>query len=118
MIVAPSLVVAASRLLRLAPGRVWEALRRELPGEETEAREGALLRFRHTGTHGWLPFGSVEGEYRLEPTQEGTRLTYTLSAAGIPARLEEFLRRRLEGYVDASLTSRSIALMAAARAAA
>lgn len=115
---APPLVVAASRMLRLTPARVWEALRRELPGEETESREDALLRFRHTGTQGWLPFGSVEGEYRLEPAQGGTLLTYTLKAAGIPARLEDFLRRRLEGYVDASLTSRSIALTAAARAAA
>lgn len=110
-----TLVVAASRMLRSAPARVWDALRRELPGEETHAEEGAVLRFRHTGTRGWLPFGAVDGEYRLEPSPSGTRLTYTLRAAGIPERMQGVLRRRLEGYVDASLSARSLSLSAASR---
>ncbi len=118
-------LVSASRFVPLTPDRVLDGLRRDVPGTVLESEEGVGLRFAHEGTKGWLPFERMEGEYRVSAEGTGTRLAFTVAAwptspespgaSAVSGR--DVLEKRLRGYVDGALASRSASLLALARAA-
>jgi hypothetical protein len=109
-----SFSVLSEAFVPLRVSDVWSLLAGpgHLPGDLLDSEPGQWIRFRQTGTAGWLPIDPPIGEYRVDPVAGGTRVLLVLTAEARVAD-SELVRKRLQAYVDGSVAARVAALRAA-----
>lgn len=71
----------------------------DAPEAPLAREEGRLLRWRHSGTRGWLPVEDPTAEIRLAAEADGTRLSLRLEALSAP-EVSGLVRERLEGFAE------------------
>lgn len=98
--------VSSDAFLPFASRDVWPRLAEtvDAPAEALARVEGRLLRWKHTGSKGWLPVDDPTAELRLTSEPGGTRLSFRVEAMSAP-EVSALVRRRLESYVAGVLAA-------------
>ena len=98
--------VSSEAFLPFSFREVWPRLPEtvDAPADALAREELRLLRWRPTGTKGWLPVEDPTAEVRLVPEDGGTRVSFRLVARSAP-ELAGLVRKRLQGYVEGALAA-------------
>ena len=101
-----AICVSSDAFLPFAAVDVWPSLPEtvNVSSRALAREEGRLLRWRETGTTGWLPVEDPTAELRLSAEPGGTRVSFRFEARSAP-EVAALVRRRLEGYVAGVLAA-------------